>query len=170
MVKASFNAHGILSTSAKVHYALPTSAHEGPSTAQMLPDQYNGLGFKNLIYMVVEMLDFHHAWAEAEHDRPPVHLVMIEEPEAHLHAQLQQVFIRKILEVLPEPEPGFQTQLVATTHSPHVIYESNFQPIRYFCRSVGPNGFHFSDVKNLSTFYDEEEVPTRATSSSSTSS
>lgn len=161
VVKASFNAHGILNTSAKVHYALPAPAGAGPPIEQMLPDQYNGLGFKNLIYMVVEVLDFHQAWADAEQDRPPIHLLMIEEPEAHLHAQLQQVFIRKILEILPEPEADFQTQLVVTTHSPHIIYESNFKPIRYFCRSVAPNGLHYSDVKNLSMFYDDEEVPTR---------
>jgi predicted ATP-dependent endonuclease of OLD family len=161
VVKASFNAHGILSTSAKVHYALPTPTAGGSVVERTLPDQYNGLGFKNLIYMVVEVLDFHQAWADAEQDRPPIHLVMIEEPEAHLHAQLQQVFIRKILEILPEPEAGFQTQLVVTTHSPHIIYESNFRPIRYFCRSVAASGLQCSDVKNLSTFYDEEEVPTR---------
>ncbi|WP_328532148.1 ATP-dependent endonuclease [Nocardioides sp. NBC_00368] len=161
VVKASFNAHGILSTTAKVHYALPGSIGAGSGIEQMLPDQYNGLGFKNLIYMVVEVLDFHQAWADAEQDRPPVHLVVIEEPEAHLHAQLQQVFIRKILEILPNPESDFQTQLVVTTHSPHIIYESNFRPIRYFCRSVATNGLHYSEVKNLSMFYDDEEVPTR---------
>ena len=161
VVKASFNAHGILSTSAKVHYALSTPGGDGAAIEQTLPDQYNGLGFKNLIYMVVEVLDFHQAWADAEQDRPPIHLVMIEEPEAHLHAQLQQVFIRKILEILPQPEADFQTQLVVTTHSPHIIYESNFKPIRYFCRSAGPNGLQCSDVKNLSTFYDDEEVSTR---------
>jgi predicted ATP-dependent endonuclease of OLD family len=159
VVKASFNAHSILSTSAKVHYALPAHA-DGSVIDQTLPDQYNGLGFKNLIYMVVEVLDFHQAWADAEEDRPPIHLVMVEEPEAHLHAQLQQVFIRKILEILPEPEAEFQTQLVVTTHSPHIIYESNFKPIRYFCRSAS-NGLQLSDVKNLSTFYLDEEVATR---------
>lgn len=161
VVKASFNAHGILSTSAKVHYSLPAPAGAGVTIEQMLPDQYNGLGFKNLIFMVVEVLDFHQAWAEAEVDRPPIHLVVIEEPEAHLHAQLQQVFIRKILEILPAPDADFQTQLVVTTHSPHIIYESNFKPIRYFCRSVAPTGLHCSDVKNLSMFYDDEEVTTR---------
>ncbi|MFF1947017.1 ATP-dependent endonuclease [Rhodococcus qingshengii] len=161
MVKASFNAHGILSTSAKVHYALP--AHSGSRTPveQTLPDQYNGLGFKNLIYMVVEVLDFHQAWSGADEDRPPIHLVIIEEPEAHLHAQLQQVFIRKILEILPKPESEFQTQLIVTTHSPHIIYESNFKPIRYFCRSASPSGLHLSEVKNLSTFYLDEPVATR---------
>ncbi len=160
VVKASFDAHGLLSTSAKVHYSLPAPVGAGGAVDQMLPDRYNGLGFKNLIYMVVEVLDFHQAWVEAEISRPPIHLVMIEEPEAHLHAQLQQVFIRKILEILPAPEADFQTQLVVTTHSPHLIYESGFKPIRYFSRSVAPNGLHCSDVRNLSVFYDEEELTT----------
>ena len=62
---------------------------------------------------------------------------------------------------MPEPETDFQTQLVVTTHSPHIIYESNFKPIRYFCRSASPTGLQLSDVKNLSTFYDEEEAATR---------
>lgn len=160
VVKASFNALGILSTSAKVHYSLPDPSG-GRIKMQTLPDQYNGLGFKNLIFMVVEVLDFHQAWILSEQDRAPIHLVMIEEPEAHLHAQLQQVFIRKILEVLPLPDAGFQTQLVVTTHSPHIIYESNFTPIRYFCRSESDSGMHVSSVKNLSTFYKGEASPTR---------
>lgn len=161
VVKASFNPHSILSASAKVHYSLPVSAGVDASIEQMLPDQYNGLGFKNLIFMVVEVLDFHQAWSEAEIDRPPIHLILIEEPEAHLHAQLQQVFIRKILQILPAPEADFRTQLVITTHSPHIIYESDFRPIRYFCRSVTQDGLHCSDVKNLSMFYKEEELATR---------
>lgn len=169
VVKASFNALGILSTSAKVHYSLPDPS-DGRIERLTLPDQYNGLGFKNLIFMVVEVLDFHQAWILSEHDRAPIHLVMIEEPEAHLHAQLQQVFIRKILEVLPLADAGFQTQLVVTTHSPHIIYESNFTPIRYFCRAKSISGMHVSSVKNLSTFYKEEASPTREFFCSSTSS
>ena len=161
VVKAEFNARGILGTSAKIHYALPAEPATGSPTGHTLPDQYNGLGFKNLIYMVVEVLDFHQAWLDATTDRPPIHLVVIEEPEVHLHAQLQQVFIRKILEIIPSQEPGFQTQLVATTHSPHIIYESNFTPIRYFCRAPASEGVHLTEVKNLSTFYLDEEQTTR---------
>ncbi|MFJ1997021.1 ATP-dependent nuclease [Streptomyces asiaticus] len=161
MVKASFNMQNVLSTSARVHYALP-SFNGAPLTdsSPTLPDQYNGLGFKNLIYMAVEILDFHHAWEDGDGQRPPVHLIMIEEPEAHLHAQLQQVFIRNVCELLPDPKPGFQTQMVVTTHSSHILYERSFQPIRYFCRDSGA-GSHCSDVKNLSVFYRREEVATR---------
>lgn len=34
----------------------------------------------------------------------PLHLVLIEEPEAHLHMQVQQVFIRKAYSVLRNHE------------------------------------------------------------------
>jgi predicted ATP-dependent endonuclease of OLD family len=160
VVRASFSAQSILSTSARVHYALPHNQGDVEARSErMLPDQYNGLGFKNLIYMVVEILDFHEAWAALD-ERPPIHMIVIEEPEAHLHAQLQQVFIRKVLEILPANEIGFQTQLLVTTHSPHLIYESNFKPIRYFCRSKSDTGLHLSDVKNLSVFHRGEEVAT----------
>ena len=163
VIKASFNAQSILSTSARVHYALPCVNGSGPSpeTSAILPDKYNGLGFKNLIYMAVEILDFHQAWADVDGQRPPVHLIMIEEPEAHLHAQLQQVFIRKIFDLLPEAEPGFRTQMVITTHSSHILYERSFQPIRYFCRAKQVGTVHCSDVKNLSVFYQGEEAATR---------
>lgn len=160
VVKASFNAQTVLSSGARVHYAMPTS--DGASgTERTLPDQYNGLGFKNLIYMVVEVLDFHHRWIDADGERPPIHLVFIEEPEAHLHAQLQQVFIRKIREILPETDPAFTTQMVVTTHSAHVIYEKSFEPIRYF-RRTGPDGnLHHTDVRDLMTFKGVTEESTR---------
>ncbi|MFE1015708.1 ATP-dependent endonuclease [Streptomyces sp. NPDC058794] len=162
VIKASFNVQNMLSTSARVHYMLPSGNGDVTAEApQSLPDQYNGLGFKNLIYMAVEVLDFHHAWEDAESQRAPVHLIMIEEPEAHLHAQLQQVFIRRVFELLPEAKPGFHTQIVVTTHSSHILYESSFQPIRYFCREKGVGALHRSEVKNLSIFYNGEEAATR---------
>ena len=161
VVRASLEGQTILSSSAQVFYKLSEGLDGGEDASVLLPDQYNGLGFKNLIYMVVEVLDSHYAWRAAEDVLPPIHLVMIEEPESHLHAQLQQVFIRKIREVLPDAEEGLVTQMVVTTHSAHVLYERSFQHIRYFRRSVPPADARESDVRNLSLFYDREEAPTR---------
>lgn len=123
---------------------------EGAATSLSLPDQYNGLGFKNLIYMVVELLDLHAQWRQIDQNRPPLHVVIIEEPEAHMHAQLQQVFIREILKLLPKDGDGeyYRSQFIITTHSPHVLYERGFKPIRYFRRSG-----HKTEVLNLSVFY-----------------
>ena len=135
LIKSAVDPESIFSSkNTSVHYSLTDPASIVPGTNPvMLPGKYNGLGFKNLIYMVIELLDFQEQWASME-VRPLLHVVMIEEPEAHLHAQLQQVFIRQIRKVVEEV-PSFATQLVVTTHSSHIIHESGFSPIRYFRRS-----------------------------------
>jgi len=145
VIKSALNPASIMSQDARVHYMLGDG--EG---AVALPDSYNGLGFKNLIYMVVELLDLHARWKVDEDQRAPLHLIFIEEPEAHLHAQLQQVFIRNILTLIDvdDDDGSFHSQLVVTTHSSHILYERGFQPIRYFRRHE-----QATTVLNLSTFY-----------------
>lgn len=152
LIRSALNPAALLSApeGARVHYVLgPGATATDPKT---LPDRYNGLGFKNLIYIVVELLDLHAKWLETEEDRPPLHLVFIEEPEAHMHAQLQQAFIRKVLELLRLPGEDtthFKSQVVVTTHSPHILYERGFAPVRYFRRKRD----YGTSVLNLSDFY-----------------
>lgn len=160
MIKSALNPATIMNShdGTHVHYALNEENDD-----LTLPDKYNGLGFKNLIYMVVELLDLHAQWLAIEGDRPPLHLVFVEEPEAHLHAQLQQVFVNKVLDILAEEadEPeDFVTQLILTTHSPHILYERGFTPIRYF-RRENAGVAQTSKVLNLSEFYRRTEDPSR---------
>ncbi|MHB8770938.1 MAG: ATP-dependent nuclease [Syntrophales bacterium] len=149
-IKSALNPATIMSSQdARVHYVLG----DGPE-ALRLPDTYNGLGYKNLIYMVVEILDHHSRWVAEKEHRAPLHLIFIEEPEAHLHAQLQQVFIRNVLDLMKDGEEGgsaFHSQTVVTTHSPHILYERGFQPIRYFKRQKIV-GEQTAEVLNLSGF------------------
>ncbi|WP_277627240.1 ATP-dependent nuclease [Burkholderia stabilis] len=145
---------------AKVHYLLEEATADAEALA--LPDSYNGLGFKNLIYMGVELLDLHSAWStteDGEEDkRQPIHLIFVEEPEAHMHAQLQQAFVRKLTDLIPPvSDEGYATQFVITTHSPHILYERGFQPIRYFRRSQEIGAKQNSAVFNLSDFYSRNE-------------
>jgi predicted ATP-dependent endonuclease of OLD family len=163
LIKSALNPAIIMNSQdgARVHYALGPSGTglESPT----LPDRYNGLGFKNLIYMVVELLDLHARWLDIEESRPPLHLIFIEEPEAHLHAQLQQVFIRKVLDLLlieGADVAFYRSQVIVTTHSPHILYERGFQPIRYFRRVQDPLR-QSSEVLNLSAFYAQTANPTR---------
>jgi len=146
---------------ALVHYAL--GPDDGAPEPPTLPDHYNGLGFKNLIFMVVELLDLHAQWLAIEENRPPVHLIFIEEPEAHLHAQLQQAFIRKVVDILAlkgVDRTAYTSQVVVTTHSTHILYERGFRPIRYFRRSRTETT-STSDVLNLSVFYDSTDPDVR---------
>jgi predicted ATP-dependent endonuclease of OLD family len=162
LIKSALNPATMMNSNddgTKVYYVLNSEGEE----QMILPDRYNGLGFKNLIYMVVELLDRHAQWMDIEEKRPPLHLVFIEEPEVHLHAQLQQVFIRKVLDILRIDEDDalyYRSQFVVTTHSPHIVYERGFRPVRYFRRSV--SGAHqTSEVLNLSAFYASTDPPTR---------
>ncbi|MGO4355224.1 ATP-dependent endonuclease [Rhizobium sp. RAF36] len=163
LIKTALNPATIMNSQdgTRVHYALGDANQHG--ILPTLPDRYNGLGFKNLIYMVVELLDLHARWLEVEESRPPLHLVFIEEPEAHLHVQLQQVFVRKVLDILSiegADAPYYASQLVISTHSSHILYERGFRPIRYFRRSADPNS-HTSEVLNLSAFYHDTSSPSR---------
>lgn len=140
-------------------------------TEHELPEAYNGLGFKNLIYIAVQITHFQLQWAAVEVDRPLCQLVFIEEPEVHLHAQVQQTFIRQIRQVMKKienisgnPDPDYVQQIVVTTHSSHIIAEADFQLIRYFRRTktkytTKTSTLVASEVLSLANFNPENEEP-----------
>ena len=105
-------------------------------TAHELPEAYNGLGFKNLVLMAIQIRDFQLQWLQTLESRPLCHLIFIEEPEVHLHAQVQQTFIGNIWNILNNlDEDGIGSpQLVITTHSSHVLNSVDFEKVRYFRR------------------------------------
>ncbi|MBM2765231.1 ATP-dependent OLD family endonuclease [Burkholderia anthina] len=163
VIRSALDPASIMSSphGARVHYAL--GPDDGAPEPPTLPDSYNGLGFKNLIFMVVELLDLQAQWLAIEDNRPPVHLIFIEEPEAHLHAQLQQAFIRKVMSILAlsaEERTHYTSQVVVTTHSTHILYERGFRPIRYFRRSRAEH-VSTSAVLNMSSFYDATDHDVR---------
>ncbi len=134
-----------------------------------LPEQYNGLGYQNLISMVFKLIRFRDEWMQVgkiSHLKPdiefePLHLVLIEEPEAHLHAQVQQVFIRKAYDVLRKNvAANFSTQLIVSTHSNHIAHEVDFTCLRYFKRiKLSEKAIPTSRVINLSnTFGDGSDT------------
>lgn len=144
-------------------------AYVDPGTNHELPEAYNGLGFKNLIYIAVQVAHFQMQWVNTERSRPLCQLIFIEEPEVHLHAQVQQSFIRNIRSVVNDVlgvAAEHCPQIVITTHSSHIVSEAEFQVIRYFRRvpssliGATPNGRAIAtEVLDLARFDDSLTEP-----------
>ncbi|WP_435036965.1 ATP-dependent nuclease [Pseudomonas neuropathica] len=140
-----------------------------PSRKHELPELYNGLGFKNLIYMAIQARHFHSQWVMTAENRPLCLMIFIEEPEVHLHAQVQQTFISNIWEVINQSaeaagEPNLVPQLVVTTHSSHIMEAVDFEKVRYFqrCHTDGETAAtgirNASMVRSLRAFQPEVET------------
>lgn len=140
-----------------------------------LPEKYNGLGLRNLISIYLKMVQFRDQWTNLDriekagiNQIEPIHLVFIEEPEAHLHAQAQQVFIRKAMDALTNDSTNailrenknLTTQLVVSTHSNHIVNEVDMCHLRYFKRVIDDHiKIPVSEVVNLSrTFGDDSDT------------
>lgn len=80
----------------------------------------SGLGYANLLYIATVLLELQCA-QDAE-----LTIFLVEEPEAHLHPQLQNVLLEYLAEqarkslVLDGDRPAGRIQVVCTTHSPNL--------------------------------------------------
>ncbi len=87
----------------------------------------NGLGLNNVLYISMLLQDFE---ARAKTDGVAGQLLLVEEPEAHLHPQLQ----RTLYDVLAEKD--FQS--ILTTHSTHVTSKAKLNSVVTLARTGGP--------------------------------
>ncbi|BES64548.1 ATP-dependent endonuclease [Gottschalkiaceae bacterium SANA] len=161
-----------------VQYEIDRFKGEDGNEPYRLPEQYNGLGYQNLISMVFHLIRFRDEWlkkvkVEKDEDEQalkiqPIHLVLIEEPEAHLHSQVQQVFIRKAMEILGNDDwlrknCNYKSQMVLSTHSGDIAHEVDFSDLRYFERLEVNNSttIPMVKVKNLSKVFGNGDNTTR---------
>ena len=96
-----------------------------------LPSAYNGLGYKNLLKIEFELASF--AQEINLFSDSIIPLLLIEEPESHMHPQLQQKFMKYITEYINDIFNN-NIQTVITTHSSHISSEADFSNIRYVKR------------------------------------
>jgi predicted ATP-dependent endonuclease of OLD family len=128
-----------------------------------LPEHYNGLGYMNLISMIFEIEILIQDFKNSKDEKPSdINLLFIEEPEAHTHPQMQYVFIKNIKELLKQgiirdDGQSGELQSIISTHSSHIVSESNFDDIKYLKK----NGNNSVIAKNLKELKEEYKANTK---------
>lgn len=97
-------------------------------SSERLPSRYNGLGYKNLIKIQFQLAQF--AEMIRQGSLACIPLLFIEEPESHMHPQMQQAFVN-YLETFLEKISEIHIQVFLTSHSSHIANTIDFPKIRY---------------------------------------
>ncbi|CAA0175709.1 ATP-dependent endonuclease [Tenacibaculum maritimum] len=119
---------------------------------ESLPEHLNGLGYMNILYLLLQIEIKKEFFIEGKKD---INLLFIEEPEAHTHPQMQTIFIDKIEKLLKEIS---FLQTFITTHSSHIVKNSNFKDIRYFHNDVSNKNIVIKNFHSeLEEKYKDEE-------------
>lgn len=130
-----------------------------------LPENYNGLGYMNLISMVFD-IDLIIKKMQRNKERKPadINLLFIEEPEAHTHPQMQYVFIKNIKNLLEKGishKDGISRKLqyIVSSHSAHIVADCDFDDIKYIVHSQKNGIFDKNSViaKNMKDLQKEYE-------------
>lgn len=89
-----------------------------------IPEGQFGLGYSNLMSIVGDLIDYIEQYPKQEfHSK--INLICIEEPEAFMHPQMQELFIKNINDavsaLLENTDKKINSQLIITTHSSHIL-------------------------------------------------
>ncbi|MGE8516890.1 MAG: AAA family ATPase [Alcaligenes nematophilus] len=133
------------------------------SLEELLPEYSIGLGYQNLQSLSYQLVSFKAARLKPEKGAPaPIHLVMIEEPEAHLHVQVQRIFsekAHKLISPTGADVSALRSQLLISTHSSHLAHAEDFDRLRYVRRIAksAANPMPTTEVVNLGQVFGDDK-------------
>lgn len=142
-ITSEFSIEEVLKKNSKIKYTVDNLA---------MPESYNGLGFSNLMYMLIQLITFIDL---SKKEEKIFNILFIEEPESHLHPQMQTTFLKRIEELLNEVENNYT---IITTHSSYILQTSNLNGVRYFTEV-----FDTVQVKSLQKFLNNPMYASLAT-------
>lgn len=99
-----------------------------------------GLGHLNMIYIALKIVEY-----EINRTRELINIMIIEEPEAHIHTHIQRTLFDK-LKVTKD-----YTQIITTTHSTHLAEVSEVKNINIM-KSISSNSISMQPSQGLDEF------------------
>lgn len=114
--------HLMKMTTVKIHVSYNPDDIDG----YYLGESSQGLGYSNMIYIHLQLKEY-----EKNIDPLKVNMFFLEEPESHMHPQMQQVFIKYLLDYYESKLQG-----LITTHSNEMVRVAGISHLRVI-RHVG---------------------------------
>jgi putative ATP-dependent endonuclease of OLD family len=107
-----------------------------PEAGNNIPIHILGLGQKNILYLSLFVAELENSSQQHE-----INILLIEEPEAHLHPQLQKILFANLNELKT-------TQVFMTSHSTHIASDCDYKNLNILFRNQN------KEVKSFSPFKD----------------
>lgn len=105
-----------------------------PEANNNVPIQTLGLGQKNILYLSLFIAELENSSNSHE-----INILLIEEPEAHLHPQLQKILFSNLNDLKT-------TQVFMTSHSTHIASDCDYKNLNIIYRNI------HKEVKSFSPF------------------